>query len=144
MPKSDKKYTNGEITVFWKPDTCIHSTKCFSSLINVFDPRKRPWINMQGAGTDEIIKTVNNCPSGALSYKRNNELDVEENKPYVEENTRMHMLSNGPMMVEGECVIIDKDGNENLKSGKFFLCRCGASLNKPFCDGSHKRINFEG
>ena len=143
----DKKYTNGEITVFWKPDLCIHSRRCFTSLIDVFDPRKRPWINMEAAVTDEIIKTVMNCPSTALSYKRNSELEEmkEEQKEarFTEENIRMQVVSNGPMQVEGECVVIDKTGKEIYKSGKFFLCRCGSSSNKPFCDGSHERVNFQ-
>ena len=65
-----KKYSNGEIMVFWKPRRCQHSAKCFSSLNAVFDPRKRPWIDMSAAPTDRIITTVNNCPSGALSYKK--------------------------------------------------------------------------
>ena len=65
-----KKYSNGEITVFWKPRICQHSGKCFVSLSAVFDPGRRPWIDMKGAPTDQIIKTVMNCPSGALSYKK--------------------------------------------------------------------------
>jgi uncharacterized Fe-S cluster protein YjdI len=65
-----KKYSNGEITVFWKPGICQHSGKCFASLSAVFDPRRRPWIDMKGAPTDEIVRTVTNCPSGALSYKK--------------------------------------------------------------------------
>jgi uncharacterized Fe-S cluster protein YjdI len=138
----EKKYTNGEITVFWKPDICIHSAKCFRGLISVFDPRKKPWINMQGASTEEIIKAVQGCPSTALSFKYNNESDNTEEKIKQDDSTRMKLMEKGPIMVEGECVIIDKNGNEILKSGKFFLCRCGASKNKPFCDSSHIAIDF--
>jgi uncharacterized Fe-S cluster protein YjdI len=71
MTGYNKRYTNGEITVFWKPQQCMHSAKCFQSLGEVFDPRKRPWITIEGATTDRIISTVRNCPSGALSYKNN-------------------------------------------------------------------------
>jgi uncharacterized Fe-S cluster protein YjdI len=63
----EKRYSNGEITVIWKPDVCIHSTRCWKSLLPVFDPRKRPWVNMDGAETERIIQTVQNCPSGALT-----------------------------------------------------------------------------
>ncbi len=43
-----------------------------------------------------------------------------------------------------ECLIIHADGREEVKSGAVALCRCGASGNKPYCDGSHHKINFEG
>jgi uncharacterized Fe-S cluster protein YjdI len=66
-----RKYTNGEITVLWKPHECQHSARCFMALRAVFDPVKRPWIDMNGAPTAEIISTVNHCPSGALSYSKN-------------------------------------------------------------------------
>jgi len=65
------KYTNGEVTVIWKPDVCKHSTICWKNLRSVFDPFKRPWINMDGAATGRIIEQVKQCPSGALSFVMN-------------------------------------------------------------------------
>ncbi|MBP9096389.1 MAG: (4Fe-4S)-binding protein, partial [Ignavibacteria bacterium] len=78
MSKFDKTYTNGEVTVFWKPDLCIHSTKCFHSLPQVFNPKIRPWIQLEKSSTDKIIETVKNCPSGALSFKYNSESSNEQ------------------------------------------------------------------
>ena len=66
----EKRYTNGEITVVWKPDICIHSGICARGLPLVFDPRRRPWIDMQHADTATIEKQVAACPSGALSIER--------------------------------------------------------------------------
>lgn len=63
-----KEYSNGQVTIVWKPDVCAHSKKCWTGLIEVFDPRKRPWINADGADTEQIIEQVNKCPSGALTY----------------------------------------------------------------------------
>ena len=60
-------YSNGEITVIWKPDVCMHSGKCFTGLPQVFDPKRRPWIDMSKAGAQQIIDQVKKCPSGALS-----------------------------------------------------------------------------
>jgi uncharacterized Fe-S cluster protein YjdI len=68
-----KKYSNDDITVVWKPGTCIHSAICFHSLPEVFNPGNKPWITISGADTERIIQQVNNCPSGALSYFRNGE-----------------------------------------------------------------------
>ena len=64
------KYNNDEITVLWKPDFCRHSGRCVTQLPGVFDTQKHPWINMQGATTDEIVAQVNKCPTGALSILR--------------------------------------------------------------------------
>jgi uncharacterized Fe-S cluster protein YjdI len=73
MKKIIKKYTNGEVTVVWQPDKCIHSTACFNGLPEVFDPDKRPWVNIHAAETEKIIEQVKRCPSGALSYFINKE-----------------------------------------------------------------------
>ena len=68
MKAITKKYSNGEVTIVWKPDLCIHSGICFRGLGEVFDPRKKPWITPEGSTTDRIIDQVKKCPSGALSY----------------------------------------------------------------------------
>lgn len=67
MPVTTHKYTNGDITVLWKPNVCIHSGICFKGLAEVFDPRRRPWIDMSRAETERIIEQVKKCPSGAIS-----------------------------------------------------------------------------
>lgn len=77
MPKESIKYSNGEVTVVWKPKVCIHSTLCWKGLIEVFNPKERPWIKMDGATTERIIEQVKKCPSGALSYYMNNEINKE-------------------------------------------------------------------
>jgi len=67
MPIKTHKYTNGEITILWQPELCKHSGICFRGLAEVFDPRRKPWIDMSRAETDRIIDQVKKCPSGALS-----------------------------------------------------------------------------
>jgi len=67
------KYSNEDITVVWKPKMCIHSTKCWKELRDVFNPTERPWVKMDGATTERIIEQVNCCPSGALSYIKKSE-----------------------------------------------------------------------
>lgn len=133
-----KEYTNGEITVVWKPDVCIHSTKCWKGLLNVFDPRKKPWVNMEGAPTERIIKQVAQCPSGALSYYSNNEPEQQPTPDTVIEVTK-----NGPLLVKGTVTIKDKHGNESIKDKVTALCRCGQSGNKPYCDGTHRTCGFK-
>ena len=140
MGKIIKKYTNGEITVVWKPDLCIHATNCFSELPKVFIPYERPWIRMDGAGTDEIIDTVGHCPTEALTYYRNNE---EPFKNGSKGNAEISILKNGPYLIKGYISLKDTDGNEIVTGKTTALCRCGNSKNRPFCDGSHTNADFK-
>jgi len=52
-------------------------------------------------------------------------------------------LPNGPLEVKGDCQVLDAQGDALPPKGDtVYLCRCGSSGNKPFCDGSHKRVGF--
>jgi uncharacterized Fe-S cluster protein YjdI len=64
-----KEYTNGEITILWKPEKCIHSGICVKTLPQVYKPKEKPWITIENAASDELIKQIATCPSGALSIK---------------------------------------------------------------------------
>lgn len=141
-------YTNNEVTVVWKPKVCIHSTICWKGLIEVFNPKERPWIKMDGATTERIIEQVRKCPSGALSYFMNAD-EAKENEPdkVIAEAatiTKVEVTPNGPYLIKNECLIVHSDGKEEIKSGTVALCRCGASSNKPYCDGSHGKTGFQG
>lgn len=58
---------------------------------------------------------------------------------------RIVTTQNGPYQVDGAISIHDYDGRPvALPGNEVFLCRCGASANKPFCDGSHVTIGFDG
>jgi uncharacterized Fe-S cluster protein YjdI len=65
----EKEYTNGDVTVIWKPDVCAHSGNCVRGLPKVFKPGEKPWVQIEAASSEEIRKTIDTCPSGALSYK---------------------------------------------------------------------------
>ena len=67
------KYTNGEVTIVWQPEVCIHSGRCVHGLPEVFKPKEKPWITPEGSTTTKIIRQVKKCPSGALSYFMNND-----------------------------------------------------------------------
>lgn len=69
MKKITKTYATDELEVKWQPDKCIHSAICAHGLPSVFDPGKKPWVSIDGANKEEIIKQVKLCPSGALSIK---------------------------------------------------------------------------
>lgn len=135
-----KEYSNGEVTVVWQPEICIHSGVCFKGLPSVFQPRVRPWIKIDAASTEAIVKQVKACPSGALSYYRNSEGD--ENEDSLE--TKVEVRENGPLLVYGTLKVKHKDGKEEIKNKTTAFCRCGGSNNKPFCDGAHNKNDFIG
>lgn len=66
-----KDYSNGEITVVWKPALCAHAGICAKSLPKVYRPKEKPWIHPNKATTEELIAQINQCPSGALTFKYN-------------------------------------------------------------------------
>ena len=142
MKDITRKYTNGEVTIVWKPDLCIHSGNCVRGLPEVFKPNDQPWINPEAADTRQLKAQVDQCPSGALSYFMNAE--AGEGEPQIETERIVELMSNGPLMVYGNLSIKDAEGNVTKKSKVTAFCRCGSSENKPFCDGTHKKIGWEG
>ena len=73
MAPKNFKYSNGEVTIVWQPELCIHSGRCARGLPEVFKPKEKPWITPEGSTTEKIIAQVKRCPSGALSYFMNND-----------------------------------------------------------------------
>jgi len=73
MAQTTFKYSNGEVTIVWQPELCIHSGNCARVLPQVFKPKEKPWITPEGSTTEKIIEQVKKCPSGALSYFMNEE-----------------------------------------------------------------------
>lgn len=65
------EYSNGELTIVWQPELCIHACVCWKTLPEVYRPKERPWIRIENATTRQLIDQINQCPSGALSYRMN-------------------------------------------------------------------------
>jgi uncharacterized Fe-S cluster protein YjdI len=140
---AEKTYHKDDLSVIWKPALCIHSAKCVKGVPDVFDNTRRPWINLEEGERDAIIKQVTICPSGALSYS----IAKKENKENMENKTekmavKVTAIPNGPLQVNTTCEIQLPNGEVVVKPEKSFFCRCGSSANKPFCDGSHKKVGF--
>ncbi len=134
-----KEYSNKDIKVLWNPEKCIHARECVKGLPQVFDRDRRPWINMHGAGSEEIKSVVDRCPSGALTYKEVQSAAKEsDNSP----GARIRVTKNGPLLVEGGCSLRDNEGTVLTEQGPYALCRCGGSGKKPYCDGTHIKIGF--
>jgi uncharacterized Fe-S cluster protein YjdI len=131
-------YANDAIEVHWEPRLCIHTQNCVDGLGQVFDAKRRPWIDVDAAEPEAIAATILTCPTGALHFRRLDGGPQEE----PQQETTLEPLPNGPLLVRGRVRIVDGDGRLIREDTRLALCRCGASANKPFCDGSHRRIGF--
>lgn len=135
-----KKYSTDDLSIIWKPQLCIHSENCFKALPRVFNPRRKPWIDPKEEDAEKIKLQIEKCPSGALSF--------ENQKPknaVLKSNTmEIQILENGPLLVQGPLKLSFASGRVENKDKPVALCRCGESKNKPYCDASHKKVDFRG
>lgn len=132
-------YAGNGIEVHWEPRLCIHTRNCVRNLGTVFDPERRPWVDPDAADADRVAAAVATCPTGALHFTRTD--GGEQEQP--DQETSVTPVRNGPLFLRGRIRIGDAEGRLIREDTRVALCRCGASENKPFCDGSHRRIGFE-
>jgi len=130
-------YSTEPITVTFDPTLCIHAAECIRAQPEVFDPGRRRWIRPELGSPDVVADAVHRCPTGALHYELPNG-PVETPDDAVSLRTRR----NGPLYVRGEARVEREDGGVILQGYRFALCRCGATANAPFCDGSHTRVGY--
>jgi len=148
-----KEYKNDHVIVHWFPELCAHPGTCLRLLPEVFDLKQRPWVNVNAAKPEEIISTIDKCPTGALRYslpegskvdvkvaKGVGSIDFEKFNPAI---VKIRVMANGPLLIEGPTEVIGLEG-ETLKEGsRMALCRCGFTKNRPFCDGVHKKQGWK-
>ena len=133
-----KYYDSDAIRVSYDATRCIHAAECARGLPAVFDPRRRPWVDPTAAPPDELAEVVRRCPTGALRYDR---LDgTEPERPAT--SNRIVVTPDGPLYVSGDLRLLDAERRQLGEELRTALCRCGASANKPFCDGRHVDTDF--
>lgn len=99
--------------------------------------KEKPWILPDAASADEIIRVIQTCPSGALSYS----VDGVEHRDHAG-GAAIMVAPDGPYNVSGGVELFDTDFVGGASREHYTLCRCGGSANKPFCDGAHRKIKF--
>lgn len=159
-----RRYKNEDITVYWLPSACIHASYCYRELIEVFDPSRRPWVDMNGSTTERIIEVVNLCPTEALVWKwndeeKNNDIgrdqlnhvnfrrpDLLDEAEHVteEQPVSVKVMVDGPLVIKGNFTFTSSGNTKEIRDSLISLCRCGVSDHMPFCDGRHRKIGFEG
>lgn len=136
MTEEKHDYQSEEVLVSFYPNRCNHIGRCVETLTDVFNPDKKPWINLDRASVEDICKTVSLCPTGALQYER---LDGGENERPPKTSV-IKAVKNGPFFIHGDFEIVNESGEVVGKNTRVALCRCQRSSNQPFCDGTHKEV----
>ena len=159
-----RKYKNEDITVYWKQSACIHASYCYRELLEVFDPSRRPWVDMNGSTTDKIIEVVNLCPTEALAWKwnddkKNDSVDSDQlnhikfRRPELmnstdtdsnEQPVSIKIMNDGPIVLKGNFTLAYNGVKKEIHDSIISICRCGVSDHMPFCDGQHRKAGFEG
>ena len=118
-----KQYKSEDLVVNWDSEKCTHSKNCWKGLVSVFNPQKKPWINLDEASADEVKNQIDKCPSGALSYEGDEKQNISDQVD----------LKKGTIIAKKEPAHVFVDGGKSYK-----WCACGKSVNQPFCDSTHK------
>ncbi len=130
-------YVGTRIAIHDNRSICAHAGFCTDRLKSVFRMGQDPWVDPNGASAEEIIETVKKCPSGALSFSVDDiEYSEQDREPMVT------VTDDGPYAITGGIELIGVTFGEGASKEHYTLCRCGASKNKPFCDGSHWSVGF--
>lgn len=112
---------------------CVHAGFCGTRATNVW---KQVGKTDDSAVRLQVIAMVERCPSGALTYR----FDGEDVEPLLAQ--AIGVVDDGPLSVTGGISVTTSDGATLEARNRVTLCRCGASGNKPLCDGSHKAAGF--
>lgn len=130
-------YEGRDINIHYNRLLCSHAAECGARLKPVFDSSRKPWIEPKNATPEEIKEVIRTCPSGALSFS---EPGVNA-QHLVNHDAGITIEPNGPYRVS-EVPLASGVHAEGASPDKYVLCRCGASKNKPFCDGTHADIGW--
>jgi CDGSH-type Zn-finger protein/uncharacterized Fe-S cluster protein YjdI len=131
-----RRYAGEEVVVTYDAKRCIHAAECVRGLRSVFDPDRRPWVDPSAEPPARVAEVVMRCPTGALHFER---LDGGAEEPTPARNM-VTVAPDGPLHLRGNLEI--ETPERVVHDTRATLCRCGASANKPFCDGSHRDIGF--
>ena len=139
-PDLTREYRGAGISVQWYAGRCVHAAACIRALPTVFDPQRRPWIDLDAAdaSADRVADAVLRCPTGALHFVRHDGGPPEAAEPTV----RATPLRDGPLLVRGDVEVAGPDGVILRRDTRLAFCRCGRSGHMPFCDNSHRATGW--
>ena len=132
------RYPGVDVTISYDLKRCIHAAECVKGLPAVFDPDRKPWVDADQAPAEQVVEVIHRCPTGALTYARHDGGTEEA----ADETNSVAIVTDGPLYARGSITIKSAEGEVISEETRIALCRCGASKNKPICDGSHTKAAF--
>ena len=136
-PDKVDTYKGRDITIYDNHAVCTKAGFCVENSPGTFDPQKEPWIDPDAEDAEKTATTICLCPSGALSYQKDNVYYKDQDR-----EPSITITKDGPYNIVGGIELNDPQGSKPESSEHYSSCRCGASKNKPFCDGTHGSIDF--
>lgn len=136
-PDEVLSYEGKEISVHYNRLLCSHAAECGRRQKAAFDSSRQPWIIPDNAPKDAIMEVVEACPSGALRFSVSGSVPEHAHV----DGTGITVERDGPFRVSGIPLAGSRQA-QGASPDKYVLCRCGASRNKPFCDGTHYDIGW--
>ena len=133
------EYKGASETVTWDRRLCIHVGECGRAQGELFVTGRKPWCDPDFADRADTTEVVARCPTGALAVHDENGL-LAEAAPGENE---VAVSNDGPLYVTGDLSVDGAAPDMHSVTRRAALCRCGASKNKPFCDNSHREIDFQ-
>ena len=128
-----------EITVVWDGNLCIHAEECWRSDSELFELKRDPFGDPDRVDAEEVDRITKRCPSGAIAWRANDGSSEEQ----AEDENTVTVVPAGPLYVRGDLTIEGVSEQEGNVTKRVALCRCGLSKNKPFCDNSHVKANWD-
>jgi len=133
-----QRYDGKEINIIFNRSICAGAGTCVRNFPNIYKNASENWIFPDNDSLREGIKSVIQCPSGALSYELNGNVI---SKGY--DDIKISVIPKGPLNIQGKVSLDVDKWSTNANKEQYSLCRCGASINKPFCDYTHASLKDE-
>ena len=133
-----KTYAGKDIVITYDAARCIHAAECVRGAPLAFDPTSKPWVQPDNADAATLAEVVLRCPTGALTALRTDGTALEA----PDATNSAALQPNGPIYLRGRISSAGGGQATVVEYARLAICRCGASKNKPFCDGSHTKSGF--
>lgn len=132
-------YQGQKVHITYEKSLCIHAAECGRGSKQMFEGGRSPWCDPDQVDAALAVAIVDRCPTGALEVVHAEGCE----RPAAPAVNTVLVTPRGPLHLRGQLTVKNHDGSELRRGARLALCRCGASANKPYCDGAHEAAGFK-